>query len=314
MKIERLLCFQAASEFKSFSKAADSLYLSQSSLSKNIRALEDELGGDLFIRKNNNTIALSPFGEYISNNIDNLIEDYNILMSAADSYRINRLRRLSIATPLNVAHNGILTPLTEFESSQSSFFIETREKEHSVLRQEMGMRHVDICFGYQELLRNVPDYHIFPLFTDPLLLVTTKEEAARRKWTGKLSIASLYNVQFCFPREDMEIFSFLNNVCRNNGFIPQLTHSDVRLGTIRQYIAVGMRCTLQFRSISHSKFYGDHFAFFELENSPALTYSMYVESTQSKQTKTGLANFILRWFEKKQHEPENLPESGKEGN
>lgn len=218
------------------------------------------------------------------------------MFSYTDNYRINRLKRLSIATSLNVAHNGILAPLTEYESSQESFYIETREKEHSILKQEMEMRHVDVCFGYQELLRNVADYCIFPLFSDPLLLITTKDEASRRNWRKPLDICTLHSVQFCFPREDMEIFTFLNNVCRNNGFIPQLTHSDVRLGTIRQYISAGMRCTLQFKSIAYSKFHGDQFTFIELENSPTLTYAMYVENTQSKQTKTSFVNYMLHWF------------------
>lgn len=312
MKIERLLCFQEASKYKSFSQAAEHLYISQSSLSKNIHALEEELGGDLFIRKNNNNITLSPFGEFLSKDIDNIIEDYNLLKNSADSYRINHMRRLNICTPLNVAHNGILTPLTEFELSQSNFFIETMERQHSAIRQEMGMRHADICFGYYELLNHQPDYKVYPLFQDPLVLVTTWEVAAQHNWTGMLSIPSLRDVPFCFPREDMEIFTFLNKVCRRSGFVPQLTHSDVRLGTIRQYISVGMRCTLQFESISHSKFHGDQFAFFPLENSPTLTYSMYVEDTQPKKAKASLVEFMLKWFEDKRSVFDASPDYGKE--
>ena len=274
--------------------------------------MEEELGGDLFIRKTNNNISLSPFGEFLSININNIIEDYNLLKASADSYRINHMKRLNICTPLNVAHNGILTPLTEFELSQSNFFIETMEKQHSALRQEMAMHHADVCFGYYELLKHQPDYKVYPLFPDPLVLVTTEPEAARRKWTGKLSIPSLRDVPFCFPREDMEIFTFLNNVCRRSGFIPQLTHSDVRLGTIRQYISAGMRCTLQFESISRSKFHGDQFVFLPLENSPTLTYSMYVEDTQPKKAKASLVEYMLKWFEDKRSVFAASPDYGKE--
>ena len=189
MKIERLLCFQAVSQFRSFSKAADNLYISQSSLSKNIKALEDELGGALFIRKSNNVVTLSPFGEFISNEINNIIEDYHILISAADSYKINHSKKLTIATFLNIAHSGILRPLTEFEANQDNFYIETIEKEHSMLRMELAMHHVDVCFGYRELIGDAQDYTIFPLFQDPLILVTTKEQAAARGWKGSLNLA-----------------------------------------------------------------------------------------------------------------------------
>ena len=46
MKFEYLLCFQAVAKHKSFSRAADSLFISQSSLSKKIMALEEALGGE----------------------------------------------------------------------------------------------------------------------------------------------------------------------------------------------------------------------------------------------------------------------------
>lgn len=200
MKIERLLCFQAVSQFRSFSKAADNLYISQSSLSKNIKALEDELGGALFIRKSNNVVTLSPFGEFISNEINNIIEDYHILISAADSYKINHSKKLTIATFLNIAHSGILRPLTEFEANQDNFYIETIEKEHSMLRMELAMHHVDVCFGYRELIGDAQDYTIFPLFQDPLILVTTKEQAAARGWKGRLNLADLSTVPFLLSK------------------------------------------------------------------------------------------------------------------
>ena len=73
MQIEYLQCFQAVAEHKSFSLAADSLYISQSSLSKRIKSLEEELGGALFIRKNNSSVSLTPFGEYCKSYINNIL-------------------------------------------------------------------------------------------------------------------------------------------------------------------------------------------------------------------------------------------------
>ena len=74
MNILQLRYFITIAQLENVTKASDLLHVSQSSLSKNIKTLEDELGGDLFIRKNNNTVMLSPFGEFISNDINNLID------------------------------------------------------------------------------------------------------------------------------------------------------------------------------------------------------------------------------------------------
>lgn len=296
MNTELLSCFQAVSKYKSFSKAAEKLFTSQSSLSKKIRSLEDELGGALFIRKSNRSVTLSPFGEYISNYINNLLEDYDILLNAADSYKLNRQKKLAVATFLNVAHSGILAPLTAFESQQRDFYIETLEKDHSVLKQELAIRQVDVCFCYSEFIGEMPDYTIIPLISDPLILITSKEFAAQRHWGSRISLSDAKNERFCFPREDMELFTFLIETCKSSGFIPQLTHSDVRLGTIRQYISAGMRCTLQLESISQSKFYSDRFAFIQLENAPHLTLSLYVEAGRERESKRLFVEYMLDYF------------------
>ena len=296
MKFEYLLCFQAVAKHKSFSRAADSLFISQSSLSKKIMALEETLGGELFIRKGNNAVSLSPFGEYVSNYINNITEDYDILLSAADNYRLNHQRKMIIATFLNIAHSGLLKPITSFEVAEENFYIETLEKDHSALKQALSMRQAEICFGYKELIGEIPNYQITPLFTDPLLLITNKEFAELNGWGNSINLNELKNVRFCFPREDMELFTFLINACKSCGFMPQLTNSDVRLGTIRHYISLGMRCTLQFESISRSKFYTDKFTFINLENPPKLTMAMYSDNTRPRRIRDAFVQHIKEYY------------------
>lgn len=57
-------CFLAAAECLNFTAAAEKLYMSQSSLSRNVASLEDSLGVKLFNRENN-VLSLTPGGEII---------------------------------------------------------------------------------------------------------------------------------------------------------------------------------------------------------------------------------------------------------
>ena len=296
MKFEYLQCFQAVAKYKSFSKAADSLFISQSSLSKKIISLEETLGGELFIRKGNSAVALSPFGEYLSNYINNIAEDYEIFLTAADNYRLNHQRKMIIGTFLNIAHSGLLRPITSFEVAEDNFYIETLEKDHSALKLALSMRQAEVCFGYKELIGEIPNYQITPLFSDPLILITNKDYAQMNGWGSCINLSELKNTRFCFPREDMEIFTFLINTCKSHGFMPQLTNSDVRLGTIRHYISLGMRCTLQFESISRSKFYDDKFVFLNLENSPRLTMAMYSDITRPRRIRDTFVQYIKDYY------------------
>lgn len=63
MLLRQIQYFQKVVECRSFTEAAEQCHISQSAISQQIRALEDELGFDLMIRKNR-SFELTPAGEY----------------------------------------------------------------------------------------------------------------------------------------------------------------------------------------------------------------------------------------------------------
>jgi LysR family transcriptional regulator, transcription activator of glutamate synthase operon len=64
MNFRKLDCFMEVAEQLSFSKAAESLFLSQSAVSQLIISLENELGFQLFIR-DKRQVTLTPAGEFL---------------------------------------------------------------------------------------------------------------------------------------------------------------------------------------------------------------------------------------------------------
>ena len=56
-------CFITAAKYKSFSKAAAALYLSQPTLSRSISSMEEELGIRLFSRNTFHGIGVTPAGK-----------------------------------------------------------------------------------------------------------------------------------------------------------------------------------------------------------------------------------------------------------
>ena len=63
MLLRQIQYFQKVVECRSFTEAAEQCHISQSAISQQIRALEDELGFDLLIRRNR-SFELTPAGEY----------------------------------------------------------------------------------------------------------------------------------------------------------------------------------------------------------------------------------------------------------
>lgn len=79
--------FYAVATFKSFSQAAEALYVTQPSVSYSIKKLEEDLGIKLFIRLNK-SIKLTDQGEkllfYIENAFNNIVIGYKALKESAD--------------------------------------------------------------------------------------------------------------------------------------------------------------------------------------------------------------------------------------
>ena len=96
MEIHQLRYFAAVAEEMHFGRAADRLMVTPSPLSKQIRRLERELGGDLFVR-DHHSVRLTPLGAEILEPVRDILERVDSLRAV----RRMRSERLRLgATPL----------------------------------------------------------------------------------------------------------------------------------------------------------------------------------------------------------------------
>jgi LysR family transcriptional regulator, glycine cleavage system transcriptional activator len=72
--------FEAAGRLASFTRAAEELYLTQSALSRQVKALEDALGVELFERRHR-SLALTPAGATLHRDVSEALRS---LARAAD--------------------------------------------------------------------------------------------------------------------------------------------------------------------------------------------------------------------------------------
>ena len=104
MELRQLRYFAKAAETLNFSHAANCLNIAQSSLSQQIKQLEDELGTQLFIR-DSHSILLTEAGEVILPFALRTIHD-----AEACADRIRDLRKL-LTGPLNIGVTHSFSPI-----------------------------------------------------------------------------------------------------------------------------------------------------------------------------------------------------------
>ena len=145
--------FYAVAIFKSFSKAADELYVSQPAVSYSIKRLEEELGVKLFIRLNKN-IKLTEQGEkllfYIENAFNNIISGHKALKESNDELS----GEISIGIHSNIGTFLLPKYIKKFLSLYPNVKISIYNSRSGELKKQMQEGKLDILILH------------YPIFTD----------------------------------------------------------------------------------------------------------------------------------------------------
>lgn len=104
MDLRLLRTFQVAARHLNFNQAAEALYLSQPTVSKHIKQLENDLGCELFERSGR-TLRLTPAGERFTVYAGRLLEQVDSTMQEFTSWLAGREQRLRVAASPMVARS-----------------------------------------------------------------------------------------------------------------------------------------------------------------------------------------------------------------
>ncbi len=96
------------------SKAADRMHVVQSAVSRQLQLLESELGAPLFERHGKRLLGLTPLGERIMAEVDQIPQAKKNIQSMADDFRDNRNGTLHIATTHTQAKYLLPIPVQKF--------------------------------------------------------------------------------------------------------------------------------------------------------------------------------------------------------
>ena len=97
MNLTQLYYIREVADAMSINKAAQKLFMSQSSLSKSIAALENELGTPLLSRSHSG-ITLTPYGEYFVAETRDILDRLDQLTLAANDFGANSKSTLTVAS------------------------------------------------------------------------------------------------------------------------------------------------------------------------------------------------------------------------
>jgi DNA-binding transcriptional LysR family regulator len=240
MDTHTLSAFLAVAEAKSFSHAAQKLFITQSAVSKRIALLEDQLNQKLFDRIGRKVslteagLALLPRAETILA----AIQDANRAMG-------NLKGEVSGVLSLAASHHISLHRLPDILRSFTELYPDVELQLHF---NESEVAYEAIVHGHLELalitLSPTPDPVIksFPVWEDRLHYVVSKDHPLALKDT--VSLEELTNTPSILPSPSTFTFQVLAEQFQKEGLELQLSMSTRYLDTIRMMVSIGLGWSL----------------------------------------------------------------------
>lgn len=217
--IERFREFLVLAEHLNYSAAAESLFITQSALSRHIVTLENELGSRLFER-DTQSVSLTPAGELFKNRISTLVESYDDICSELRILRSGFSNRLRISCPYYAIHD-YLGPMPEiFECSYPDIKLEYHVGDPNEAMQDLLDDKADLAIIPKYKMPRSNELQNRTAFEEPLgVLLNQNHPLALKK---EISLEDLKNETFFSVGNNYFSASWRHvaNLCKAAGFTP----------------------------------------------------------------------------------------------
>jgi DNA-binding transcriptional LysR family regulator len=243
MEIKQIMYFLAIVQSGSFSNAAEDLFISQSSLSKQIIALEKELACLLFDR-GKRKIALTDAGQVFYRHAVQINEIYRKLTS--DLAEFAPTTALRIASIPVIAQYGLPDYIAQFRTSNPNVNLILEEREASAILPALKEEQYDLAFARDNYLDG-DQYGFVKICEDQFdVLVSKMHPFARRP---SLSLKELANQNFILFDKGTIVYELSVEACQKAGYDPRVYYASFRVESILSLVASNLGITLMMKRV-----------------------------------------------------------------
>jgi DNA-binding transcriptional LysR family regulator len=219
MDERKLEYFVASVEESSFEKAAERCNVSQTAISRQLAAMEQELGVSLFDRKNYRA-RLTEAGRHFYENVKKVQNDYDRAVSQLKR-ESGKLLTIGISGPMDMKFLPSL--LISFHNRNPEILIEVKKKTLAQLEKDLEEARLDVIFGLENEVKTLPYVECTVILKSKLCVVLSESHSLRSK--KELCIELIKDEPFIIfsPHfSTLHYKSFLES-CERDGFIPRIS-------------------------------------------------------------------------------------------
>lgn len=240
MDIRQLVYFSEVVRQNSFSKASEVLHVSQPTLSKTVKQLEEELGVTLLHRSTKH-VQLSDAGEIVFRQSTKILQDFIDLSSELSDVLDLQKGSIKIGLPPMVGASFFPEVLAGFYKRYPKISIQLIEVGAVAVTQQVEDGTLDL--GAIVLpVNNNSELEYFQLYEDRLMLVVNPNHPLAE--CDEVSLGQLRNESFVFYKSDFALHHHIREQCMKFGFEPKIVYESSQWDFMSRMVSANLGIAL----------------------------------------------------------------------
>lgn len=238
MQFQQLLYFVAVAETRHFTRAAEQVHVSQPSLSQQIRALEKELGAELFSRARGN-IALTDAGEALLPLARRILADADTARIEVQELAQLRRGRVRLGATPSLCTGLLPEVLRAFHGRHPGIQLLIEEGGSHDLVRELARGALDLALVVLPLPPGSPALTSVELFHEDLVVVSAAAEPPPGPGES-VRIRDLRDAPLVMFRHGYDLRELTVGACRAEGFEPSFTVEGGEMDAVLGFVRAGL--------------------------------------------------------------------------
>jgi DNA-binding transcriptional LysR family regulator len=235
VQIHQLTYFVAVARTRHFTRAADLTGVSQPTLSKQIRVLENSLGTPLFVRHRGG-IELTSAGEALLPHAQRILIDVESAERTVHEVASLRRGRVRLGATPSMCDGLLPGALQAFHSLYPDIDLEVQEGGSRLLTRELAQGRLDVALLIVPLATDDPDIETTPVLRERLVLASPPSA----DMPDRLPVSGLRDVPLVMFREGYDLRDVTLRACRTAGFEPRLAVEGGEMSAVLRFVEAGL--------------------------------------------------------------------------
>ncbi|WP_091436281.1 LysR family transcriptional regulator [Micromonospora yangpuensis] len=242
VQLHQLKYFVAVAEVRHFTQAADLVAITQPSLSKQIHALEADLGAPLFERVRGN-ITLTAAGEVLLPLARRILADVDTATREVQELVGLRRGRVRLGATPSLATALAPPVLRRFRDAHPTVDLQVEEGGSQDLVRHLLRGDLDLALIIMPAQGADPALRAEPILRESLVVASVDELPAARP-TGRLRVTDLRDQPLVMFREGYDLRDVTLQACREAGFEPSFAVDGGEMDAVLSFVEAGLGVAL----------------------------------------------------------------------